>query len=261
MKILITGAAGIVGQGIRPYLSSRHELVLFDRVEVPDPASNETIFVGDACDANALNAAAQGCDGMVILAATHGEHATFESTLNLNYRGLIAALDAGVAAGSTSVVFASSNHGWGLYEKSLAPIPNSAPPRPDSWYGISKIWGEAVMAYYTDVHGLITTSLRIGNTGEKVPDERRTHMWISQRDMAGIIETGLMRRERSHRAVFTTGTCREPFFDNSGLEGLGFKPQDKVEHNLSPDYDSTPDEQDRVGGSYVTANLWKGMSS
>ena len=53
--------------------------------------------------------------------------------------------------------------------------------RPDSRYGVSKVFGEAVGALYADKHGLGVTCLRIGNFGDvplDQPRERRVRVML-----------------------------------------------------------------------------------
>jgi nucleoside-diphosphate-sugar epimerase len=74
------------------------------------------------------------------------------------------------------VVFASSNHAVGFYPRHHR-IGTDVTARPDSRYGVSKVFGEAVGALYADKHGLGVTCLRIGNFGDKPLDHRRLSIW------------------------------------------------------------------------------------
>ncbi len=252
----ITGAGGIVGTGIRAFLRETHELVLLSRREITDLQPGETAAIGDVCDPELLRKAMVGCDGVIILAASYGLNISFEETLNVNYRATVSIMDIAAATGVKSVIFASSNHGWGFHQKASAPLPNTAPVRPDGWYGISKIWGEAVMAYYADAYGLTTSSLRIGNTDAVVFDERRTHMWMSFRDMAGLMNACLARRTGTHEAFFATVDGMEPYFDNAGVAAQGYTPEDHPKDHFAKDFNPETCDHDRIGGPYVGANMF-----
>lgn len=256
-RILITGALGLVGTGIRPVLRKENELVLLSRRAPDHLAENEFSTIGDVADRKAVFRACEGCTGVILLAASYGVNISFEETLDANYRGTINVLDAAVEAGAKHVIFASSNHGWGFYEKKQIPVSDLAPPRPDGWYGISKIWGEAAMAYYADAYGLSTTSLRIGNTSDAVADERRTHMWMSYSDMAGLMAACLKRNDGRHQAFFATTECAQPYFDNSGVAASGFVPKDLPMNNLATDFNPRRDDHDRIGGAFVAANMFR----
>ena len=63
--------------------------------------------------------------------------------------------------------------------------------RPDSRYGVSKAFGEALGALYADKHGLRVLCLRIGNVGDQPLDQRRLSIWISPEDLAQLVRIGL----------------------------------------------------------------------
>jgi uronate dehydrogenase len=68
-RILITGAGGIVGSGIRPYLAEQFdEIVLLDIKPIADTAANETAILGSANDPACIRDAIAGVDGVVHLA-------------------------------------------------------------------------------------------------------------------------------------------------------------------------------------------------
>lgn len=254
-KLLITGASGIVGTGLRPFLRPHYDLLLFSRSPAPEAQEGETVLTGDMASAADVQAAVAQADAVLHLAAVHGLTISFEETLDVNYRGLTYLMEACVVKGLHDVVFASSNHGWGFHPISTAPLAETAPPRPDGWYGINKIWGEAVMAYYADAHGMRTTSLRIGNTAETVKDDRRLHMWISFADLAAVTLKALERNDKGHRAIYSTADCPDPYFDNHGMRDLGHAPQDRPEDNLPEGFDPTPGPSTLIGGEFAEANI------
>ena len=61
------------------------------------------------------------------------------------------------------VVFASTNHVTGFYEKEGIYTTPDMPIRPDSMYGVSKAFGEALGRFYYDEYGISTYCLRIAN--------------------------------------------------------------------------------------------------
>src|SRR3989442_62801 len=70
-------------------------------------------------------------------------------------------------------------------------IGTEAPVRPDSRYGVSKAFGEALAALYAYKHGLRVTSIRIGNFGDAPVDERRLSIWLKPEDLVQLIRIGL----------------------------------------------------------------------
>lgn len=222
------------------------------------------MITGDLGDPAILSAAVEDVDAVLHLACRHGEALGFEDTLETNYRATLALFEAAIANGANHIVFASSNHGWGFYNRADAPLGTEAPPRPDSWYGISKVWTEAVLAFLADSRGIKATSLRIGRCEAVVPDERCQHMWISFDDLARLIECALGRTSQGHYACFATADCRTPFFDNSAARALGFVSQDSPHDHFSEPRIAAlaPDQGPAghyLGGSYAAENLTRAI--
>jgi hypothetical protein len=87
------------------------------------------------------------------------------------------------------VVFASSNHAVGYYPRQRR-IGVDAPVRPDSRYGVSKAFGEALGAMYAYKHGLRVTCIRIGNFADAPADHRRLSIWLKPEDLVQLIRSG-----------------------------------------------------------------------
>ncbi len=256
-RILVTGGAGLLGQVIATHMSEEAELRALARREAP---GYHATFLGSIEDPELVARAVEGTDAIVHLACRYADDVSFEETLDVNYRGTITLMDAAVAAGVRNVIFASSNHGWGFHPRSAAPLADSAPPRPDGWYGISKIWGEAVMAYYADAHGLVATSLRIGSCFAEVVDERQGHMWLGFGDFIQLLRIALARTDIGHRALHAVSDCPAPFFSNAEAKSLGFAPQQAPgDHLAAPDVMSAAPANDifgrAIGGSFARANF------
>jgi len=263
-RLLVTGAAGGLAQGLLDHLRPHFTLRLLDIRPVPD--AQDEALTGDLADPSVAARAVDDCDAVLHLAAVHGLTIPFEATLDANYRATIALMEAACAARLRAVVFASSNHGWGFHPRGTAPLPNDAPPRPDGWYAVSKIWGEAVMAFYGVAYGMATTSLRIGNCGPDVPDERRLRMWISYRDLAALIGLAVARTDPGHRSVFACADCPDAFFDTSGARAMGFAPQDRPgDHLAHPGVADQPPPDGiagiAIGGAFAAANFHTDIES
>lgn len=265
-RLLITGAAGRLGQELSKRLGQSHPLTLLDLMPPLGAGARDRVITGDLADPVVRAAALQEVDAIIHLACRHGEHAHFEDMLETNYRASLALFEEGIAQGVTEIVFASSNHGWGFYDRAHTPLSVHAQPRPDSWYGISKLWTEAVLSYLSDRHGIRATSLRIGRCEASVPDERCRHMWISFDDLAQLIALSLQRTDMGHYVCFATSDSQNPFFDNQEAKALGFQPRDLPDQNWAhPDVGSQqPDPGFAghfIGGVYAAENFKQKSSS
>ncbi len=227
--VLLTGAAGIVGTALRPFLAKRYgRLLLTDIKEITGLAANELFERGDITDIGFVKDLARRAEGIVHLAGNVGPEYTFGEVLGPNIVGAYNVFEAARQAGVRQVVYASSHHAVGFLPRG-AVIDESTPPRPDSWYGVSKVFGEAVGSYYADKYGLNVLAIRIGSVTDKVQDERRLRLWSSPRDLARLIEIGLAAEDLGWRLVYGVSQCPDPFFQNSEAERLGYRARDRAE--------------------------------
>ncbi len=102
-------------------------------------------------------------------------------------------------------------------------------PRPDSRYGVSKAFGEALASLYSDKHGIGVLCTRIGNFGPKPIDKRRLAIWISPRDYTQLVRIGLEHPDIRYEIVYGVSNNRRSWYDNSNAERLGYRPQDDSE--------------------------------
>src|SRR5690606_22390195 len=127
-----------------------------------EPTAGEEAFQGDLNDPELVASAVAGASGVVHLACVHGFDLTFEQSLDVNYRALLALLQASVTAGVEHFVYTSSLHAVGQQPlKGFAG--DHAPLSPDAFYGLSKVFGEAACALYTRRSNLRTLIIRVGN--------------------------------------------------------------------------------------------------
>ncbi len=251
-RILLTGAAGIVGSALRPFLAARHnEVVLLDIAAISDCAANERFVQGNIADPSIVANIMSGVDGVVHLAGLVGPGYTFDEVLFPNIVGTHNVLEAACQSGVSHFIYASSHHVVGFYQRSDR-IDHTTSPRPDSQYGLSKAFGESVSSYYADSFGIHVLAIRIGYVGRQVIDERRLHTWVSARDLAQLVDIGLRNAEPGYQVVYGVSETVDPFFDNSNATRLGYIPQDRaVEHLASKDLLRQQPDSDSLEGKYI----------
>ena len=184
MKIAVTGASGLVGARLCADLARDHDVVRID-------LTGEGI-IADVRDAGALTKAFHGCETVVHLAGYAQVDATWEQAYDINMLGTRNAYEAARLAGVKRVIFASSNHAVGMVEEHNLPgiyepgagivVGVDAELQPDSLYGVSKAFGEAIGRYYSDKFGLQVTCVRIGSITEhddpKHPSVAESSSWL-----------------------------------------------------------------------------------
>ena len=140
-----------------------------------------------------------------------------------NIIGCYNLFEAARQAGVKRVVFASSNHAVGFYPRKRK-IGTDVTVRPDSRYGVSKAFGEALGALYSDKHGMVVTCLRIGNVGPRPLDVRRLSIWISPEDLVQLFRIGLEHPDIRFDIVYGASDNAASWWDNSRARQLGYRP-------------------------------------
>ena len=112
----------------------------------------DQVVAADVADLEGLIELVAGRDGVVHLGGIADE-ADFHDLATVNVVGTYHVLEAARRAGVGRVVFASSNRLTGSYDTDTTVDP-AMPPRPDGFYGVSKVAGEALCRLYADKFGL-----------------------------------------------------------------------------------------------------------
>src|SRR5919201_1159620 len=217
-RVLITGAAGRIGQSLAARLADRYDLRLLYHRTVPD-----------AQDLAAMQRACIGVDAVVHMAGDPRVEAPWESILANNIVGLRNTYEAARLAGVRKVVFASSNHATGVYEQRGVYTRPDMPVRPDSYYGVSKAFGEALGAHFSDEFGMSIVCLRIGSFQERPRNERHLATWLSERDAAQLVWRSIEADVPFAIVYGISGNTRAYWDISSARELLGYAPEDDGE--------------------------------
>jgi nucleoside-diphosphate-sugar epimerase len=265
MKVLVTGASGRIGRAFVETYRDEYSLRLTSHRKLIEVSAGVEVVSADITDYDSILEAMEGIDAVVHLAADPRVQSPWDSILRLNLMGTYNIFEAARRSGTKKVVFASSNHacGYSVIESEL--VGPDSPMRPDSLYGVSKVFGEALGRYYSDRFDLSVICLRIGwapgledpsnlfrerLSAERVDeshillDKRKRDsrdlystkkliaMWISNRDMAQLIHRSL-ETDLKFGVFYGTSNNTPKIFDLADTEKrLGYKPQDKAEKFL-----------------------------
>lgn len=227
-RVLITGAAGAIGRALRSGLRGRYPaLRLSDLAPLGDPGPGEELCTADIRDLAATEATMEGVDCVVHLAAVAVEDA-WERVLDLNIIGTYAVFEAARRRGVRRIVFASSNHAVGYYRREEVLDPGVL-PRPDSRYGVSKVFGEALGRLYADKYGLSVACLRIGSFRDRPENARQLGTWISPRDTVQLVRRCIEAPDYHFLVVYGVSANTRSRWSNAGAECLGYRPEDDAE--------------------------------
>ncbi|MDS0475034.1 NAD(P)-dependent oxidoreductase [Natrinema sp. 1APR25-10V2] len=254
-NIAITGAAGNVGrEAIDAFPSDDHELTLFSHSETEDLDATPL----EITDASAFTDALEGQDVLIHLAANASPRASWDEVRGPNVDGLYNAFEAAAENDLERVVFASSNHAVNMGNTVSAIRPESTvgtpeivrpedPTDPDTYYGVTKVFGEAMGSYYAKRHGFDVVNLRIGwlLTRDELRQECRDRdgageryaraMWLSPDDCRRLLDAA------ATATLEGTPLIAHGISDNSErflslaetMQALGYRPRDDSEAVLS----------------------------
>ena len=214
----VTGAAGGVGTILAGRLE--RDLRLLDLR--PGPGCD----LLDVRDLPATEKALAGADAVIHLGAIPTE-APFEEILDHNLRGTYNIFEAARRQGVRRVVFASSNHVTGMYPRSDRIGPED-PIRPDTYYGVSKAFGEALARLYAEKWGVSAVCIRIGTCIERPLDKRHLSTWLSPRD-AGDLFNAALDAPVQFSIVYGVSANTRGWWDLTTAKELGYVPKDDAE--------------------------------
>lgn len=257
--VLITGAAGLIGTVLRGGLPERGwSLRNLDVVPVTDQRPRQEHVVADATDLDAMVDAATGTTAVVHLAGIATE-ASWPEIRHANIEGTYVALEAARRAGVGRVVLASSNHATGFTPRPASGLLREAdaPPRPDTYYGVSKVAMEALGSLYSDRYGLDVVCLRIGSAFAEPTTTRQLSTWLSPADQVGLVDAALRAPSPGFAVVWGVSGNTRGWWDLARARALGYEPVDDAEVYASAlisehgEPDPAEPVHGRVGGQYT----------
>jgi uronate dehydrogenase len=259
-RVLVTGAAGAIGSALRKLLPPVYpDLVFSDIVKPGDLAAGQVFKPADLSDLAQVEAICEGVEGILHFGG-HSVEGPWNTILQSNIIGCYNLFEAARRKGVKRVVFASSNHAIGFYPRHHR-IGADVTARPDSRYGVSKVFGEAVGALYADKHGLKVTCLRIGNFGDKPIDHRRLSIWLKPEDLAQLCRIGLEHPDIRFEILYGVSDNERSWWDNHRAYDLGYRPagrgEDYAEYAFAEQAKLPPDPISDFfqGGTFCSAEF------
>jgi len=257
-RLLLTGAAGNLGKVLRPRLRAYCDVLrVSHRSDLGAPEAGEEIMIASLEDKDAMLGLLDGVDAVVHMGGVSTEQ-PWEPILAGNIVGAYNLYESARKNGVKRMVFASSNHVTGFYKQSET-IHADHPARPDSYYGVSKAFGEDFSRFYFDRYGIETACVRIGSSFPEPKDRRMLATWLSFDDLHRLITACLSTPVLGHSIIFGMSDNAVTWWDNSRARHVGYVPQDSSDVFREAVYarTSAPDLKDPVaiyqGGAFVKA--------
>lgn len=246
-KVLITGVTGLIGDVIYRDLREDYEITGLAR----RPFEGVKHFQADIRSLQDILPAFVGQDAVIHLAADPSKYAPWDSILPNNIIGTRNVFEACVECGVRKVIFASSNHVTGMYERDhpyhhivkgeydkvdvwLIPmISHESDVRPDGYYGVSKAFGEALGRYHSEENGISVICLRIGSVRSyDSPTKNIRHFatWLSQRDLKQLVRRSMEHYNIGFDIFYGVSNNKWRFWDiDHARDVIGYEPQDDAE--------------------------------
>jgi uronate dehydrogenase len=236
--ILVTGAVGRIGSILRRALAddvalAAHygqppKLLVTDIIDPGPGTGSDMAVTGDLADAAFVETLFSGRPITAIIhLAGHPREAGWDVLLDSNIRSSINLWEAARKHAVDRVLFASSNHAVGFYPRNWT-IDHTMPQRPDTRYGLTKVFGEDLGFLYAYKFGIRAFNMRIGTFTPEPTSHRGLSSWISQRDMAALVRVGLT-ADYTCETVYGVSNNTRTFWNNSAAERLGYRPQDSAD--------------------------------
>jgi uronate dehydrogenase len=230
--VLLTGASGNLGRVLARDLAAQgYTLRLTDLTPFPDVLPEGATFTrADLNDGVTILQLAEGCGAILHFGGCSTDQA-FETVLGPNIRGLYHIYEAARREGAR-VLFASSNHAIGFHERpqgNEARLDATCEFRPDSFYGLSKAYGELMGRLYWDKHGVENLNVRIGSSFPEPADARMLATWLSYADLTRLCARFIEAPKLGHAVVW--GASRNPatFWGADHRDRIGWEPEDTAE--------------------------------
>lgn len=245
-RIVITGLSGSIGNIIYAGLNAKWEISGVDINLSPELP----VIAGDISNYRSIENAFDDAYAVIHLAANAHAGAEWEKIVGPNIIGTQNVFRASYESGVRKIIFASSNHVMGLYEKdepyrsiisgryeNLKPaeipqIDHTAPVRPDGYYGASKVFGEALGRYYSEKYDMQVFCIRLGSVSRnnRPFDIRQYATLFTHSDLITLIDKCLENHTLRYSIFYGVSNNTWKFWDTGYIkECLGWAPVENAE--------------------------------
>lgn len=250
--ILLTGASGALGRMLaRELAAAGHKLRLTDIAPFPEPLPEGAVFeAADLNDGVTIARLAEGVSHILHFGGISVDR-PFEEVFGPNLRGLYHIYEAARREGAR-VAFASSNHSIGFHLRETK-LDADCAFRPDSFYGLSKAYGELMGRMYWDKHGVENINYRIGSCFPQPIDRRMLSTWLSYADLARLVGCTLAAPRLGHAVIWACSANPASYWGADHRDRIGWQPQDNAEvwrAAMEPITTNNPAIEQHQGGGY-----------
>lgn len=224
MRVLITGSAGVIGTTLVEGMKDRHQLRGFDRVAT---SGLDDAVVGDIGDFDLVEKATRDMEAVIHLVNVPGGE--WEHSLQ-SMVGTYNVLEGARRNGVRRAVYASRGgvQPSAFYPRSIQRTVD-LPTKPDSYYSVSKVFGEGLGYMYSARFDMEVVAVRIGNFKRERDRPEHPHQ-LSHGDCVRCFEQAITHPDVRFEIVYGVSDSNWPLYDlEHGRQVIGYDPQDRSE--------------------------------
>ena len=258
-KIVLTGASGRLGSYLREPLSKiSKKLVSTDKDDIGKTLKNEVFKKIKLENFNQVDKILKKTDVIVHFGAYSNE-GPFQEILKANILGAYNIWKSAKKHKIKRIIFASSIHSVGMYQVDQN-INHKVMHKPDTFYGLSKSFGENLARMYWDKCGIECLCIRILSCA-KVTSKRSLSTWLSYDDLIGIVIQSIKIKKLGFEIIYGVSKNKRSTIDNTNaVKKLKMKIKDNAEkfsNKLAKNLDMKKDKRgdQYLGGPFSIAKL------
>ena len=249
-KIVLTGASGRLGSYLREPLSKiTKKLVSTDKEDIGKTLHNEVFKKLNIKNFKEVNKILKKTD-LVIHFGAYSNEGPFQEILDSNILGTYNIWKSAKKNKIKRIIFASSIHSVGMYRANET-INHKVMHKPDTFYGLSKCFGENLAQMYWDKCGIECLTIRILSCA-KVTSKRSLSTWLSYDDLIRIVIQSTKIKKLGFEIIYGVSNNKRLNVDNTNAtRKLKINIKDNAEKFLNKLEQKLDIKKDKPGDQYL----------
>ena len=249
-KIVLTGASGRLGSYLREPLSKiTKKLVSTDKEDIGKTLHNEVFKKLNIKNFKDVNKILKKTD-LIIHFGGYSNEGPFHEILDSNILGTYNIWKSAKRNKIKRIIFASSIHSVGMYRVNEF-INHKVMHKPDTFYGLSKCFGENLAQMYWDKCGIECLTIRILSCA-KVTSKRSLSTWLSYDDLIRIVIQSTKIKKLGFEIIYGVSNNKRLNVDNTNAtRKLNIDIKDNAEKFLNKLMQKLDIKKDKPGDQYL----------
>ena len=249
-KIVLTGASGRLGSYLREPLSKiTKKLVSTDKEDIGNTLPNEVFKKLNMKNFKEVNKILKKTD-LIIHFGAYSNEGPFQEILESNILGTYNIWKSAKKNKIKRIIFASSIHSVGMYRANET-INHKVMHKPDTFYGLSKCFGENLAQMYWDKCGIECLTIRILSCA-KVTSKRSLSTWLSYDDLIRIVIQSTKIKKLGFEIIYGVSNNKRLNVDNTNAtRKLNIDIKDNAEKFLNKLEQKLDIKKDKPGDQYL----------